>query len=148
ANAPGRDREALRRALELFREAGYAVSDNALRNVKTGEPFQFEILTQNRDQERLGLNYANTLKRAGIVVTIRQADSIQFEQRRKTFDFDLLPFIWPSSLSPGNEQSFRWSRAAAKAEGSFNLPGVDSEAADAMIAALLEARDRESFVSA
>jgi peptide/nickel transport system substrate-binding protein len=51
-------------------------------------------------------------------------------------------------LSPGNEQSFRWGSAAAKTEGSFNIAGVESEAVDAMIAAMLEAQTREDFVSA
>jgi peptide/nickel transport system substrate-binding protein len=56
--------------------------------------------------------------------------------------------IWPSSLSPGNEQSFRWSRESASEEGSFNFAGVRSAAADAMIAAMLSAASREDFVSA
>jgi len=55
---------------------------------------------------------------------------------------------WSSSLSPGNEQSFRWSRDSASQEGSFNYAGVQSAAADAMIAAMLAAKTRAEFVSA
>jgi peptide/nickel transport system substrate-binding protein len=55
---------------------------------------------------------------------------------------------WPTSLSPGNEQSFRWSAAAADREGSLNLPGVRSPAADAAIAALVGARSREELTTA
>ena len=37
---------------------------------------------------------------------------------------------------------------AAKTEGSLNLPGVENDAVDAMIEAILEAKTREDFVSA
>jgi len=147
ADAGGRNREGVRRALALLRAAGYSVEGGALKDA-SGAPFAFEILVQTREHERLALNYAGSLKRAGIAVTIRQVDATQFEQRRKTFDFDMLPFFWGASLSPGNEQANRWSSAAAMTEGSFNLPGVSEPAADAMIAALLAARDRDGFVAA
>ena len=55
---------------------------------------------------------------------------------------------WAASLSPGNEQNFRWSQAAADTEGSFNLPGAKLPAIDAMIEAMLAAPTREEFVAA
>ena len=55
--------------------------------------------------------------------------------------------LWRVSLSPGNEQSFRWGSEAAKTEGSFNFAGVESEAVDAMIEAILAAKSRQDFVS-
>jgi peptide/nickel transport system substrate-binding protein len=55
---------------------------------------------------------------------------------------------WPVSLSPGNEQNFRWSQQAADTDGSFNFPGAKEPAIDAMIQALLEASTREDFVAA
>lgn len=143
----GRDRAALRRALELFAQAGYAIEQGVLRN-RTGEALTFEILLQTRAQERIALNYAATLKRAGIAASIRPVDTTQIEQRRKTFDFDMTPFFWAGSLSPGNEQSFRWSSQAAATEGTFNMPGVRSDAVDAMIRALLTAETPEAFVAA
>jgi len=84
----------------------------------------------------------------GIEARIRQVDSAQYQRRKQTYDFDMIQYYWPVSLSPGNEQSFRWGNAAAKTEGSYNYPGVENEAVDAMIAALLSAGDREDFVSA
>ena len=60
----------------------------------------------------------------------------------------MIPNFWGASLSPGNEQSFRFGSEAAKTEGSFNFAGVQNEAVDAMIEALLAAETREAFVSA
>ena len=144
----GQNREGRVAALKLLNEAGYVLREGTLVNAETGEPFTFEILARTRSQERLLLTYADALKKIGIDVSIRQVDSAQYERRKQTFDFDMIPNYWGASLSPGNEQSFRWGSAAAKTEGSFNIAGVESEAVDAMIAAMLEAQTREDFVSA
>jgi peptide/nickel transport system substrate-binding protein len=94
------------------------------------------------------LSFARTLERLGIELTIRQVDSAQYELRRKTFDFDMLQWSWPASLSPGNEQVNRWSSRTADAEGSYNLVGVRNPAADATIAALLSAEAQPDFAAA
>jgi peptide/nickel transport system substrate-binding protein len=124
------------------------LKDGKLVNAATGEPFQFEILAATRVQERLLLTYAAALKQIGIEARIRQVDSAQYQRRKQTYDFDMIQYFWPSSLSPGNEQSFRWGSDAAVTDGTLNYPGVKSKAADAMIAALLEAKTRDDFVSA
>jgi peptide/nickel transport system substrate-binding protein len=144
----GTNRDGRRRALALLQEAGFALRDGQMVNAATGEPLRFEMLTSTREQERLMLNFARSLRQAGIVADVRQIDSAQFQRRRTSFEFDIIQMTWPASLSPGNEQLFRWSRDAADQEGSFNFAGVRSEAADAMIAALLAAETREDFVSA
>jgi peptide/nickel transport system substrate-binding protein len=55
---------------------------------------------------------------------------------------------WDQSLSPGNEQSFYWGSQAADTQGTRNYMGAKDPAIDAMIAALLEARDHTGFASA
>ena len=117
-------------------------------NAATGEPFTFEIVAATRAQERLLLTYARALKQVGIEARIRQIDSAQYQRRKQTYDFDMIQYYWPVSLSPGNEQSFRFGSEAAKTEGSFNYPGVKSAGIDAMIEALLKAKDRKGFVAA
>ena len=144
----GQNRKGRVEALKLLQEAGYELKNGILVDVKTGEPFTFEILAATRAQERLLLTYARALKQVGIDARIRQVDSAQYQRRKQTYDFDMIQYFWPVSLSPGNEQSFRWGSEAAKTEGSYNYAGVESEAVDAMIAALLAAETREDFVSA
>ena len=65
---------------------------------------------------------------------MRTVDAVQFESRRIGFDFDMIQNRWDQSLSPGNEQAFYWSSAAADQNGSRNYMGVKSPAIDAMIA--------------
>ncbi|ARQ03156.1 extracellular solute-binding protein [Pseudorhodoplanes sinuspersici] len=147
-NGSGRDREVLKNALTLFEEAGYELDGTVLRKRDTGQALTFEILVTSRDHERLALAFARDLKRAGITVQIRTVDAVQFDRRRLTYDFDMIPYRWDESLSPGNEQSFYWGSAAADIDGTRNYMGVKSPAIDAMIAHLLQARERDHFVSA
>ncbi|MEZ5890629.1 MAG: extracellular solute-binding protein [Xanthobacteraceae bacterium] len=148
SDGSGRDRAQLKAAFDLFAQAGYAIDGTVLKNRATGKPFTFEILVTTRDQERIALAFARSLKRAGIKPSIRMVDAVQFEQRRIAFDFDMIQYYWDESLSPGNEQAFYWGSAAADEQGSRNYMGVRSPAVDAMIAALLKAERRADFVSA
>ena len=79
---------------------------------------------------------------------MRLVDSAQFYERQKAFDFDMMQFTYTASLSPGNEQLFRWSSDAAKTEGTFNFAGASSPALDAMLQALIAAKSEEDFVAA
>jgi len=60
----------------------------------------------------------------------------------------MIEYRWDQSLSPGNEQAFYWGSAAADADGTRNYMGVKSAAIDALIAALLSARERDEFIAA
>jgi len=144
----GRDRATLRQALGLLSEAGYDLDGAVLRQRSTKTPFSFEILVTTRDQERIALAYQRDLKRAGIAATVRAVDPVQFDQRRLAYEFDMLQNRWDQSLSPGNEQSFYWGSQAADTTGTRNYMGAKEPAIDAMIAALLEARERPPFISA
>jgi peptide/nickel transport system substrate-binding protein len=138
----------LREALTLLAAAGYELKGTTLRERGGGRPFRFELMVTNRDDERLALAFANNLSRAGIEAQVRLVDAVQYDQRRMSFDFDMIQYRWEQSLSPGNEQSFYWGSAAADQQGSRNYMGVRSPAIDAMIVAMLGARERTDFVAA
>ncbi|MBR0817916.1 extracellular solute-binding protein [Bradyrhizobium liaoningense] len=144
----GRDRTKLRAALKLLSDAGYDLDGTVLRNRATKAPFTFEMLVTTRDQERIALAFQRDLKRAGIEPTVRAVDPVQFDQRRLAYEFDMIQNRWDQSLSPGNEQYFYWGSAAADNPGTRNYMGAKDPAVDAMIDALLEARDHTAFVSA
>jgi len=151
SDGSGRDRAPLRAALALLTAAGYELRGTQLVERASGKPLTFEIMVANRseamDEERLSRIYASNLKRAGINVSVRLVDAVQFETRRIAFDFDLMPQRWDQSLSPGNEQAFYWSSAAADEHGSRNYIGVKSPAIDALIEALLKAETRADVVA-
>ena len=148
SDGSGRDRSTLRSALSLLSQAGYDLDGTVLRQRATKAPLTFEILVATRDHERIALAYQRDLRRAGIEASVRVVDPVQFDQRRLAFDFDMMPSRWDQSLSPGNEQSFYWGSEAADLQGTRNYMGARDPAIDALIAAMLEARERTAFVSA
>ena len=92
--------------------------------------------------------YARALERLGIALTIETVDRAQYTERVAQFDFDLTMMRRSLSLSPGNEQRFYWGAAHADEPGSRNLMGMRSEAAEAMIDAMLKAPDHAAFTAA
>ena len=147
SDGSGRDRGSAQKALALLKQAGFRLQGEALL-APAGAPVEFEMMVVDRRQERLALNFADSLRRIGVTMRVRMVDEVQYQRRRQAFDFDLMFGTWTASPSPGIEQRSRWGSASAKQQASFNLAGATSPAIDAMIGAMLAARSREDFVAA
>ncbi len=147
SDGSGRDRELAQAALHLLEESGYRLAGNVLVD-RLGQPFEFEMMVVDRRQERLALNFAESLRRIGVAMRVRTVDEVQYQRRRQAFDFDMMFGTWTASPSPGMEQRSRWGAASAQQQASFNLAGAASPAIDAMIGAMLAARTHEDFVAA
>jgi len=146
SDGSGRDRKNARKALDLLAKSGWHITDSAL--TRNGRPFGFEIMVTDRNQERLSLNFAQSLQRIGIAARVRYVDEVQYQRRRQKFDFDMMIGTWTASNSPGNEQRNRWSSASAKMESSFNLSGASSPAIDGLIVKMLAATEMADFITA
>jgi len=142
------DRNNLREALALFREAGYEIKDTKLVNAKTGEPYSVEFLAEDPSTERFVLFYKPSLQRVGMTVNVRVVDSAQYENRLRQWDYDIIVASWGESLSPGNEQRDFWSSQAADMPGSRNLIGIKNPAVDALIDRVIFAKNRDDLVAA
>ncbi len=147
SDGSGRDRAIARRAVDELERAGFSLKDGRIAD-RSGTPLAFEITVKTREEERLALAYARNLARIGVAADVRLVDEVQFQRRRTRFDFDMMPGTWTASPSPGNEQRGRWSSAAAKAEGAYNIAGAASPAIDTMIATMQAADSNEEFVAA
>ena len=137
--------------MRLLAAAGYEVRDHKQVNVKTGEALSAEILNLTSDplgSERFILFYKPSLARLGIDVSVRNVDDIQYENRLRDFDFDIMIATWPQSLSPGNEQRDLWSSQAADTPGSRNYVGIKNPAVDALIDRVIFAKSRADLVAA
>ncbi|MFO1103262.1 MAG: extracellular solute-binding protein [Methylocystis sp.] len=140
----GRDRAVAKRAQELLAEAGYVLIGGRLQ--KDGVPLTFEIMIRNRDEERLALNFAASLKRIGIEANPRLYDEVQYERRRLRFEYDMMTGQWLPAAVPGREQLNRWGTESLKQENSVNLAGAASPAIDAAIATLIASRTGEDSI--
>jgi microcin C transport system substrate-binding protein len=143
----GNIREGLRDALKLLKDAGWSFKNEKLVNDKTGQPFDFEILLNDPQMERIVLPFAKNLERMGISAHVRTVDTAQYEKRMETFDYDMAVAVFGQSLSPGNEQREFWGSKSADEDGSRNLLGIKSPVIDELIEQLIRAPDRASLVA-
>jgi microcin C transport system substrate-binding protein len=137
----------LREADRLLREAGYEVRDQQRIHAKTGEPFTIEFLN-NGPFERIFLFYKPSLERLGISVSVRTVDHAQYENRMRSWDFDIVTFAWGQSLLPGAELRGYFGSQAAEQPGSLNVTGIKNPAVDTMIRHVVSADSYAELVAA
>lgn len=143
------NRAAIRRASGLLEEAGWTVEEGVLKNAE-GTPFTFEILITNGADDIINAAtiYVEGLKRLGIAARVVTVDSAQYKERTTNYDFDMTHYIRSLSLSPGNEQTLYWGAAGVTEPGTRNWMGMNSPAAEAMIATMLAAKGPDEFIAA
>ncbi len=140
-------RNNLREATRLLKEAGFDVKDRKLVD-PSGQPVSVEILCRDPGDERIALFYKPSLERLGMTVSVRTVDDVQYQNRLRSFDFDLTTALWAQSLSPGNEQREYFGSQSADRPGSRNIPGIKNPAVDALIEKIIFAKNRAELVAA
>lgn len=143
----GKNRQNLRKAAILLKEAGWSIRDGVLVHETTGEPFKFEIVLRTGLLEPHTQPMIRSLKRLGITASIRVVDDAQYRRITETFDFDMIVTLFAQSVSPGNEQRSYWGSASAAREGGLNVMGIADPAIDELVEELIAAPDRESLVT-
>jgi microcin C transport system substrate-binding protein len=151
ANPVGGNPEAvranLRESARLLKEAGFEVRERKLVD-SAGKPVTAEILVQDPSAERIALFYKPSLERIGVTTSIRIVDDAQYQNRLRSFDFDVIIDQWAQSLSPGNEQREFWGSQTADQPGSRNTIGIRNPAVDALIEQVIFAKDRPNLEAA
>lgn len=140
-------RRNLREAIRLLKEAGFDIKDQKLVD-PSGKQVSVELLGNDPGDERLFLFYKPSLERIGITVNVRIVDNVQYENRLRSFDFDVVIDLWGQSLSPGNEQLEYWGSRAADRPGARNTAGIRNPAIDELIQKVIFAKDRATLVAA
>ncbi|ODM73583.1 hypothetical protein BLN97_38450 [Bradyrhizobium elkanii] len=146
---PENVRANLREATRLLKDAGFEIRDRKLVD-SSGQPFTVEILGNSGDSgmERIALFYKPSLERLGITVNLRAVDTVQYQNRVREYDFEMVTQVWGQSISPGNEQRDNFGSQAADRPGSNNLPGIKNPAVDAIIERIIFANSRADQVAA
>ena len=145
---PDAVRENLREGLRLLKEAGYEVRDRKLVDTRTGTQLALELLGEDPSFERVMLFFKPSLERLGMAVSVRTIDPTQYENRLRSWDFDIVVSSWGESLSPGNEQREYWGSQAADMAGSRNIIGIKNPAIDKLIDRVIFTKDRDDLVAA
>jgi microcin C transport system substrate-binding protein len=147
ADGSGSDRNLLRRAGVLLREAGYEIKDGK-RVTPKGEAFTIEFLNNSTSFEPHHSAIISNLRRLGIEANMRLVDPAQFQLRLQTFDFDITVQRFSTSSTPGESLRSFFSSEATKMQGSRNLSGISDPAVDALIEKIVEAKTRQQLTFA
>jgi microcin C transport system substrate-binding protein len=143
----GNNREGLKRALVLLRDAGWEVKERKLVDAD-GRQMSFEILLDEPTYERVVLPFVQWVERLGIDARVRTVDPSQYQHLTDEFDYDMTMTTVPGTDSPGNEEFDNWGCASAKEVGSDNMAGVCSPVVDALIAKVVAANTRPELIAA
>ena len=137
----------LRRGQALLREAGWSVREGKLRDAN-GRAMVLEYLDSNEAGARVVTTWARNLERLGIELKFRPVDFALYQQRLRTFDYDIISIAFGGTSNPGSEYADLFGSAAAKTDDSGNLAGVSSPAVDAVLTQMTAAKTLPDFLAA
>ncbi|MEM7197568.1 MAG: extracellular solute-binding protein, partial [Pseudomonadota bacterium] len=121
SDGTGNNRAQLRQAKRLLQAAGWEVVDGKLTHTETGAVMAFEILLSSDRLEPHLQPFVQAMQRLGGVVRLRIVDDAQYQNRLRSYDFDVVVSGFAQSHTPGNEQREYFGTNAAKNEGGRNI---------------------------
>ena len=148
ADSDAAERANLLEAARLLLEAGFEVKNLVLLDPDSGDQMEVEFLIGDQSLERVILLYQPSLQRLGIHSIVRYVDDVQYFNRLREWDFDIIIANWLETLTPGSEQRDYWGSNAADTPGSRNLIGIKNASVDALVERIVFAESRDELVAA
>jgi microcin C transport system substrate-binding protein len=145
--APANQRARLHEALKLFNQAGFRLDGGRLVDAR-GEQLTLELLLEDAAMERVAALWMEDLAKLGIAIQFRLVDDVQYQNRLRTFDFDVVIHAWVQGHAPGNEVREYFGTAAADKRGANNVAGLTDPLIDALLEKLVLAPSRREKVTA
>jgi microcin C transport system substrate-binding protein len=140
-------RDNLRQAQALLREAGWTVQDGLLKNAQ-GEPMVLQYLDSNETGARVVSPWIRNLEKLGITLRFRPVDFALYQQRLRTFDFDIISINFQGTPNPGAEYADLFGSQAAKTPDSGNFSGIANPAVDRLLTRMVGAKTKPDFIAA
>jgi microcin C transport system substrate-binding protein len=137
----------LLQALTLLKELGYSLKGDKLIDAR-GEQLSIEFLLEDAAMETVASLYAENLQKLGIATPIRVVDDVQYQNRLRTFDFDIVVHAWVQGHAPGAEVREYFSSSSADQRGTNNVAGLKNPAIDTLVEKLILAPSREEKIAA
>jgi len=146
-NANGDQRENLKKADNFLKQAGWNLVNGKRVNSK-GQQLALSIMLKDQRLQRVALSYQESLKKLGIMLTVKMIDNVQYENCVTESDFDMIFHTWSNSLSPGIEQKYYFGTKTADIKGSSNYIGLKDHVAEDLAAKVASARTQEESTDA
>jgi len=128
-------RKNLRRALNLFHEAGWQVADDGLLRNEAGEPLTLNFLfnaASSPTDRAIAENFVANLRAMAVDARLESVDAAQYSQRERDRDYDLVFDGYPALLGTGTGLAQRFGSEAAE-YSLFNPAGLASPMVDRII---------------
>ncbi len=142
--------EELRTSMEtarlLLEQAGWKVKDGVLTNAG-GEIFEMSFLTDNAEDSRILLPYFKHLEQLGISSSLRLAESSQYGNRLRNFDFDAVMRNQDILMPPIHELKATYHSESAMVPLSRNVAGVSHPVVDFLVTKASEATTIEQMIA-
>jgi len=144
------DRENLKLAVQLLKEAGYDFVNEKMCNLKTGDPLEFEIIVNSANGNtftRVLLPFIENLRKIGIKASTRILEVNTYKNKLDNFDFDMIISGYGGLNMPGSEQKDLWGSISANTKGSNNIIGVENKAVDYLVQKLIETEENDLYTA-
>lgn len=143
----GRNREQLRRAASLMKEAGFERQGEWLIG-KDGKVFTLEILNSSDAFNRVYNPMIKNLRAIGIDASVRMNEAAGYQSRLQNFDFDMIGAAMRFTATPTSEtlRNF-FASESVELSGSWNFPGIADPLVDALINDINDANNREDLTN-
>ncbi len=152
APAPGDayNRENLKKAMGLLKDAGWSVDPDTLKLARGGKSFVVEVAYTQPAQEKWLLAYAGGLRPLGIELKLRRYDSTAWQHVVDQGDYDMLPVGIGSNDTPDAAwlRNLFSSASADDTQKNRNYAQVRNPAVDALIDRIDGASTQEEWMAA
>lgn len=139
------DRRNMRAAAALLEEAGWTVDSDGMRRNSEGKPLTLEILNDSQTFDRVINPMVQNLRALGIDARNVRVDNAQYENRKRSHDFDMISDHLGQAAIPGAglQQYF----GSANAGDVFNVMGLANPAIDSLIKLVEEADTQDKLTT-
>ncbi|SNT76473.1 extracellular solute-binding protein [Paracoccus seriniphilus] len=139
------DRKNLRKASKLLDEAGWTVADDGKRRNAQGRQLSIEILNDSQTFDRVINPFVQNLQALGVDARNVRVDNAEYENRKRSHDFDLISDHLGQDEIPGSglQQYF----GSANVGDVFNPMGLANPAIDALITQVEEAETKDELTT-
>jgi microcin C transport system substrate-binding protein len=144
SDGSGQDRQLLRRADDLLRQAG-CKREGGMLKLPNGQPFTIEFLDFQTSLQPHTQPFQSNLKRLGIDARSRIVDAAQYQRRMEEYDFDMASRALVGVTTPGDDLRVVYGSQAARTPGAQNIVGIESPAVDALIERIGNAQTRQEL---
>ncbi len=140
------DRKNLRKASALLSEAGWEIGDDGKRR-KDGKLLTLDVLSFSPAFDRIISPYVENLQRLGVEAKLDRVDIAQYQERRRSGDWDLVNHTYSMSFEPGDALK-QWFGSITAEDSSRNLMYLKDPAVDRLIDVVVAAKTLDELTTA